>query len=1108
MSNYPKIFSISTVGIRQHDNADFLLHPIRTDFTGDNGLGKSIIADLLQLIFIPMREEWKPGTEGVKKEDRRIETIPLDRAWINHAYSFLNVEVRKNKFLVIGVYIPRNQRSPVRPFIVQKSADFESRKNLVPFDKPLSYSDFLMENQQIQELKSLERNLLDKKEIYFKAFYHQPEIDEYFDLLYRNSLLPINLTIKSNLKSFAKILQSFSRAKTLDINKSNSLQNFLFEDNEEIKFNFDKEKENLAGYIKEYNDHSREINLIEDKQKRLGELKTSFAKYEEAKIDYYKNNALFISDKHLKAKKAFEDNQTQQLETQKKYSNTKKEFDEKTVELYKALLEQQEICNQIRKKLEVKKAEASKENIDTLRSDLRKSQSKVEKLEELKTLVDRWKSVEEIENKLHEQDKTKEQLKKLNLLKGIKLYNEFEKSDWTRYFKETYEKQTARKNEINFRLPELKELLELYKGNNPDSLFNWALNRKQALTLAEETVLMNFKNIFIKQVEANKGAKYTLTPKSLLSAYEEESNGLWLKLGELREFIPFIEKQIFDNASKLSKAIEKDKKEIEEEINSLTNELQLLTSLHSQLQHIGYNQEFVEIYQNRKELEKFVANKLLSEDNLNFIKTNFHDFENIKDIKAKNKTSQEHIDQIVIDRNNIQEKLTDNKRILDKVLIQIGRIPEEAKRKPVETETESFGKLEVEELKTKQQDYVDSIQTLSDDRSAADRKKIGYDGELTSLANAKPTLKADNEKYEKLFSDAKKKLHDETDLKFDGLMSLGNLTDDSIQLLKDAFETNEKAYQFGFISVAEIFEDTKQAKKHPEIYLADGNPNFSFPVLVNVLCGKLGLDGLTPELTRLNEKRKDFADLQLGILINVFEQVEKQYNEYDSTIRRLNLFFNQNKVSKVYKFKIEFTPRTDIGIDWIERMRTKAKVQKYGHDLFSQEVETTPENFIKSIATTFYHSIDCDPSDLLNPKFYFNLNVRMENEQGKTNAGSGGQAYTALALLCIGRLSIVQKVQDKPGIRFVIIEELSNIDDNNFNIFPQIANEFGYQLLTMTPKPFGSYTNEEWYLHMLVGGTEPDWNYTAMSFFKNKYDEVELTQYLARKNELESSKTS
>lgn len=1108
MSNYPKIYSISTVGIRQHDNADFYLHPIRTDFTGDNGLGKSIIADLMQLIFIPLRDEWKPGTEGVKKEDRRIETIPLDRTWIKHAYSFLNIEVRKGKFLAIGVFIPRNQRSPVRPFIIQKNDDFENRKNLLPFDKPLSYSDFLADNQQILELKPLERNLFQKHQIHFKDFFQHTEIEEYFDLLYRNQLIPIQLTVKSNLKSFAKILQSFSRAKTLDINNSKSLQNFLFEDNEEIKFNFDKEKENLAGYIKEYNDHSREINLIEKKQEQLAKLKEVHIKYETTKLDYLKDNALYNSDKYLKAKKAFDDNQTQQVDTQKKYSNAKTEFEEKTIELYKTLLEQKEICNQIRIKLESQTAETEKENIENLRNDLRKSQSAVEKLEELKSLIDKWKTVEQIELKLHEHDKTKEQLKKLNQLKGIKLYSEFENSKWTGNFKEAYDTHTNRKNEINLRLTELNALLELYKGNNPDSLFNWALNPKQALTLAEETVLMNFKSIFIKQIEASKGAIFTLTPKSLLSSYEEDKNGVWLKLGDVREFVPFIEKQIFDNATKLSKAIEKDKKEVEEEIKILQDELDLILTLHPQLQHIGFNQEFVDIYQNRKEIEKFVSNKLFTEDNFAFIKANFEGFNNIRNLKKENEASQKYIDKLVIDTNNIQTKLNENKKILDKVFIQIGRIPKDAIRKPVDTDTSIFSNLEVDELKTKQENYVDSIQILIDERNGAENSRNKLNSELTALTSAKPNLESEKNKFEKQFNEARKKLQDETDLKFDSLLPLGNLTEEFVEQLKNNFDDKTREYEIGFISVAGDFEETKQDKKHPEIYLADGKPNFNFQTLVNVLCGKLGLDGLTPELIRLNEKRKEFGDLQLKILINVFEQVEKQYNEYHTTITRLNLFFNQNKVSKVYKFKIEFTPRTDIGIDWIERMKDRARVQKYGPDLFNPKVEGTPETLIKNIAKTFYHSIDCDPSDLLNPKFYFNLSVRMENEQGKTNAGSGGQAYTALALLCIGRLSIVQKIQDRPGIRFVIIEELSNIDDNNFNIFPHIANEFGYQLLTMTPKPFGSYTDEEWYLHMLVEGTEADWNYTAMSFFKNKYEEVDLTQYIASKNELESSKTT
>src|SRR5665647_997511 len=127
MSNYPKIYSISTVGIRQHDNADYMLHSVRTDFTGNNGLGKSIIADLLQLIFVPLRDEWKSGTEGLDKDKRKIDSIPLEKDWIQFAYSFLNIEKTKGKFLTIGVFIPNTSRVPVRPFIIQQGEDFETK---------------------------------------------------------------------------------------------------------------------------------------------------------------------------------------------------------------------------------------------------------------------------------------------------------------------------------------------------------------------------------------------------------------------------------------------------------------------------------------------------------------------------------------------------------------------------------------------------------------------------------------------------------------------------------------------------------------------------------------------------------------------------------------------------------------------------------------------------------------------------------------------------------------------------------------------------------------------------------------------------------------------
>jgi len=282
-----------------------LLHSVRTDFTGNNGLGKSLIADLLQLIFVPLRDEWKPGTEGLDKEERKIETIPLERDWISHAYCFLNIEKAKGKFLTIGVYIPRTSRVPVRPFIIQQGEDFENKKILLkPFEQILTSSDFIAENLHIYDLIELKRNFYKKYQIHLKDFYQREQVNEYFDLLFKNHILPIDLTKETNLKSFAKVLQSFSKAKTLKITDSKSLQNFLFEDDEDIKTTFDNQKETLNQHIKNFHRADQEIKTLEEKQKKLSQLKTTHYNYIKAKESYLSKNAHLLSKKSDDALKA------------------------------------------------------------------------------------------------------------------------------------------------------------------------------------------------------------------------------------------------------------------------------------------------------------------------------------------------------------------------------------------------------------------------------------------------------------------------------------------------------------------------------------------------------------------------------------------------------------------------------------------------------------------------------------------------------------------------------------------------------------------------------------------------------------------------------------
>ncbi len=1102
MLDYPKIYSLSTVGVRNHNNADFLLHHLRTDFTGNNGLGKSVIADLLQLIFVPMRDEWKPGTDGMG--DRKIETIPLERAWIEHAYAFLNIEKSKGQFIVMGVLIPTTSRLPVRPFIIQQSADFQRRSPLRGFSKPLSYRDFVKADNRIMDLKELGRHLEETYDIYIKNFYQKEAIKDYYDLLYKNQIIPIDLTNESNLKSYAKVLQSFSRAKTLDIKKSKSLQNFLFEDNENIRLEFERQKSKLSDSIRDYKNASNEIRALEEKQKYLSELKEKHDKFESINTEYLVQNALYCSKRFLEARDAFDTNQTRLNTAFDEYTRAQKELANYQVDYYKKLVEQKEIGNEIRSQLEQQQSDATDENIRVLKEKLEKNRSFIRRMIMLQPLIEDFKTYDEINEQFEQQEELDDKFKKLKRLKNIAQYADFETSKWADDFEVAQEFYTNRNQEIQKEIKDLEELLNLYEGNNPDSLFNWALKQKSPLTLAQETVLMNFKDVYIKKIAPNTGAKFTLKPDKLLNNFEEEKEGVWLVLGDLKTFVPYIKKQIFDDEKKLKQAIKRGKTEIEEQLGDLRKELRDSRELYNSLQNIGLNAELTDIYKNRKTIEKFTNNPLLKRDNVAFIKEHFSAFDDLEKLEDETDALDQRIDDLVGQRRSFTEELRQNNEVLTATNLNISRLRNDLEE--VEYDVPSVKNQPLENLKNERSGNLGILEELKQQTIHYERI---YDKQKNSFdyANERnPDLKKKKEDTEILFEKAKHQLHHETEQQFDNLMKSSDLDEVQIKELGDKARYWGENYRSSFTRTADRYEESKPEKRHPELY-SGGKSNYNFKTLLNILCGKVGLEGLTLELERLNNARKEFGDLQITILGQVFGQVEKQYRECDLTITRLNHFFRSRKVSNNYRFKIEFNPRQDINIDWIQKMKNKAQIHQYGANLFTPmqdlpDEENTPDNLIQNIARQFYSAVNCTPDDLLNPKFYFNLSIKMEDDEGKTNSGSGGQSYTALALLCIGRLSIVQRNdKDRKGIRFIIIEELSNIDDTNFNIFPEIARQFNYQLLTMTPKPFGSYTDDEWYLHMLVRGKEEkDLNYKAMSFFKNKFKRVDLEKHVEAAN--------
>jgi hypothetical protein len=1105
MNDYPKIYSISTVGIRQHGNTDFLLHSVRTDFTGNNGLGKSLIADLLQLIFVPLRDEWKPGTEGLDEKERRIETIPLDRQWITHAYCFLNIEKPKGKFLTIGVYIPRTLRSPVQPFIVQQGENFEDTKiPLKPFDRPLVANDFIAENLKIFDSKELQRHLFEKHSLHFKDFYQSNQINDYFDWLYKNHISPIDLTKETNLKSFAKILQSFSKAKTLKITDSKSLQNFLFEDDDEIKATFENQKENLNRHIRDYHRADQDIQNLKRKQELLGKLKTIHEQFVNTQKDYLLKNANLLFQKMNFTIKAFDDNETAKTKAKDEYETAKSLYETQCKDLYAKMLEQKAICNEIRIKLETEQAETGKSNLETLKDNLQNQKNFNTRLETLQPIITAFQTIETVKNKFSEQEKIKGQKGKFKQLKDNQYFAELKKSKWIDDYDIAYQHYNKRNLEIQTENETLNEVLLLYEGSNPNSLFNWAINQKLALTIEQETVLMAFKDIFAKKISLNEGKKYSLNPQSLLNSFTKEENGIWINLGDLYEFVLLVKEQRFNDKDKLEQALANDKKEIQDKINELKIEQQNIKNLNS----IGLNQELINIYNQRERIENYKINALLTEDNVHFIKTNFDSFTKIETLKQDTDKLDKQIDEIVRKAGIIKSELDQNQEIIDDILNSLGKLNPEI-TEPIETTSTDYKALSKEVLVLQRKKYKNEIKseigTKDTTKSTRDNQKNKYDN-----ANYQTiTLRTTKETAERDFKTAKDKFEKETFENFDSQLQMGELNDEVVETAKTTFEDKQQSYWQKYTAVANVFEESKSENKNPELYDSEGKANYNYQTLENVLCGKIGLSGLTSKLGELNEQLKTFGELQMKILTDVFGKVETIYKDYRKTITNLNFFFEKQKVSNQFQFKVEFEPRKDINIDWIEKMKEKGKVHKYGTDLFTlpenmPSDENTPENLIKNIAKQFYSRVNADTSQLLNPKFYFTLKVSMEDEAGNKNVGSGGQAYTALALLCIGRLSIVQKEQ-RPGVKFIIIEELSNIDDTNFNIFPEIARQFGYQLITMTPKPFGSYTNDEWFLHMLVKGKEnKDENYSPMSWFKTKSTKTDLITYIPQENELET----
>jgi len=1032
-----------------HYNQDYLVHPTRTDFTGGNGVGKSIIADLLQLIFVHEPKLIKFGTKS-SKDIRKYYTLPKDA---NEAFAFLNIEVFDNQFITIGVCIPNKKGKPIRPFVITKNVDLDKNiKDLVYRKDEWITSNHFIKNKDFLDIAELSKHLRDEYKLYLKYFTKHTEKDKYYSFLFEKEIIPINLGREDNRKTFAKIIQSFSKANALDVDNSNDLKQYIFEDSkQEYQKQFDGHKSNFEEQIQKYQENKRYIEDLTEKQEELSELKQKENDKKEKTKKWSEAEVRYLYHAEYDAFTAFD-----------KIGRKLKESLERQSTLEEKVLKVGEFLSKIKHVVDA--LETSVKNFRSYKEIYGKHDNlKREKQELIDTnppnILEKIEKQIDINNFGHQEIK-----RRINEFKAI--YEEYGSVAAMRK-KVSQQKQIIddRKRHLNAIFERINTIIEIINNRKADTLFSKILEKGDAISEAQETILFNLIDVnWNIPSEVKSGARYTDTLDILNKdniKRDKNERGFWLKTGNLHEFIPFRKEQrLFDNANNIKQAISDKKTELEAKVIELNKELSQIERFEQ-----GKNSDKLSIDNNELD-EKLYGYDTVNDlektakiiQNLNTIITDIDDRLKKHEIELKQKKDYISFD---IDDNNLDELLEKYEKELE----------EKRGEKNKLISQEANVKADLKSLK----ETAIPIQKTDANRKEQEHKsaKLNYTEKLRDFEKNFPNIAQDFDKSIKV-------------------------SKDNVSKLKEEKTEAEKNYIIQYEKIAKHFQETKN-RNHAEINKEIDSKNYDFTILEKVLLGQVKhVDNIEDKLKSLNDEGIKILKNIYAIMLKVFKHTKDKYDEYHRTISDLNTFFKHKdrRINKRYFLKINFTQSEVHKISWLKKLHSEAANIFNDDELFSGNMSV--EEYVENLyAQTVKFKGKIGISELLDPQIYFDLKIRLTDENGN-ETGSTGQTYASIIMLGIARLSIVE-TRNRKGIRFIILEETASLDKTNFKTFPNIAKEFGYQIFTMTPEPYNSDATQGWYLYGLLRGTNGNnINHEPLGYFRTNQKDEEIDLYIQK----------
>jgi DNA repair protein SbcC/Rad50 len=1045
---YPRIFSLSTVGILKHYTHDYLFHPLRTDFIGPNGVGKSIIADLLQLMFVYDTSLIRFGTDGVKKEERTIYKLPYN---ISTAYCFLNVEVQPGKCIIIGISISNQSGNRIIPFVITRSAEIANsfEELYLAKDQLLVAKDFL-ESQTVPDIKSLASKLLNEKSLFVSFFRTKDEVKRYYQFLYDKCILSINLSVDEHLSAFAKVIQSFSKAKSLDLRPdkvSKSLKEFLFEESERELFEaYQKQQEILEKLLREYSDLNAYTKNLRQKQEQLLALKELGKKQNEA-LKSLKAAEIDACLYRLSGLQTNEKDTQEQLKLEQQSLELLKETLERLPALRKILDEQNERSNN--NYTQYRKYKEHSDKIEELNKDITGL-----KLLNPPTLSVDWPGSQD---QFDFRSRTAKEFKEL-INFGIPYFNNYKAFH---EIEKVYETQSKEISQMRQTIAEEKQyyeqLIAILNNKDAESVFGWGISRIDELTPEQANLLVYYATLPTKAPAVlKKGSRYMNAEELLSKAtiiINKKQNGFWVQLGALHEFISFDkEAEVLLQSKNISNTVT-------EYLEKVKNNHQALEQKEAEINELSKGKTY-----NRKVINREFDLLLMNYTNVEKLN---EAAECAINLKEKIRELEEEKAQTEKELKTIRRSLPLNIKYDEPELVEVDL------KIIAERNYQRISNLAAYEGSVKSKLNLAEI-TISELRSS-----------LFTITNEIIATQQEARQFEEAYFN-----------RFSEVYEPSWSNKKTVEELRTEYSTVDQSYRLKYMEVVNRFDETKD-NGNVAVNIELTTKGFSFSVLEEALLGfKVRYtDEIAPALDDANQQRLHMADDIKNTMVKIFETTVERYKEYKDLVYAVNTFFQGRKISDRFYFSIDFKKHERLTIDLVEEIGTKMRnAAKQGELAFDKPVSEFIEEFFKKAARTH----DKVPiAKLLDPKTYFELSVSLTDETKTQVPGSTGETYSAIALLGIARLSIVQK-EKRTGLRFIILEELGSLDASNFNTFPAIAREFDYQIITMSPFPFRTHLADEWYAHHLIKGiVDKNINYyPTASYFKTKDSSQDIEQYL------------